>query len=73
MQGWGGPLEGGGAAAAGAFAVGDVVEANYGGEGHWYPGRIASFDSGVMRSRMTTGSPSRVSQRPTCAARRPMC
>ena len=23
-----------------------MVEANYGGEGHWYPGRIASFDSG---------------------------
>ena len=39
-------LEGGGAAAAETFAVGDVVEANYGGEGHWYPGRIASFDSG---------------------------
>ena len=38
--------EGGGAAAAETFAVGDVVEANYGGEGHWYPGRIASFDSG---------------------------
>ena len=28
------------------FAVGDVVEANYRGQGHWYPGRIASFDSG---------------------------
>ena len=39
-------LEGGGAAAAETFAVGDVVEANYGGEGHWYPGKIASFDSG---------------------------
>jgi hypothetical protein len=39
-------LEGGGAAAAETFAVGDVVEANYSGEGHWYPGRIASFDSG---------------------------
>ena len=38
--------EGGGAAAAEEFAVGDAVEANYGGEGHWYPGRIASFDSG---------------------------
>ena len=39
-------LEGGGAATAETFAVGDMVEANYGGEGHWYPGRIASFDSG---------------------------
>ena len=28
------------------FAVGDVVEANYRGEGHWYPGKIASLDSG---------------------------
>ena len=28
------------------FAVGDVVEANYRGQGHWYPGRVASFDSG---------------------------
>ena len=26
------------------FAVGDVVEANYRGQGHWYPGRIASLD-----------------------------
>ena len=34
------------AAAAETFAVGDVVEANYRGEGHWYPGRIASLDSG---------------------------
>ena len=28
------------------FAVGDVVEANFEGAGHWYPGRIASLDSG---------------------------
>ena len=26
------------------FAVGDVVEANFEGAGHWYPGRIASLD-----------------------------
>ena len=34
------------AASSETFAVGDVVEANYRGEGHWYPGKIASLDSG---------------------------
>ena len=39
--------EGSGGAATEAFAVGDAVEANYGGEGHWYPGRVASVTSDI--------------------------
>ena len=39
-------LGGGSAAAAEVFAVGEAIEANYQSEGHWYPGKIASFDSG---------------------------
>ena len=29
----------------GSYSVGDVVEANYGGKGKWYPGKIASANS----------------------------